>query len=287
MRAARSEAVNRNVSRSIALGRAVIAGVREEAVTFAAAAVAYYAFVSLFPLALLALVVAATVGGPGLADRVVILTERFLTPQASRLLAESITAESPRSGATVVGALFLLWSSLKVFRGIDHAFSIVYGTTEELTLLGGIRQAVLALSAIGTGIVAVSAVTTLVSVVAEPVVNLLAPLVLVGTLVVAFLPLYYLFPDVEVGFEEALPGTVFAAVSWALLSAGFQVYASNARTFALYGVVGGVLLVLTWLYLASLVLIVGAVLNERMASGSWRTGSYNRPEGDSNERRDR
>jgi hypothetical protein len=48
------------------------------------------------------------------------------------------------------------------------------------------------------------------------------------------------------------------------MQAGFQLYASVASTSA-YGIVGGVILLVTWLYLAGAVMILGAVINVVLA----------------------
>jgi len=83
---------------------------------------------------------------------------------------------------------------------------------------------------------------------------------LIVALTLAFLPMYYVFPDVSLSVREVLPGTVLAAVGWTALQAGFQLYVEFSATNQLYGTIGGIILLLTWLYLgAALVLIGGAV----------------------------
>jgi membrane protein len=86
------------------------------------------------------------------------------------------------------------------------------------------------------------------------------PLVLLGGLVVAFLPMYYVFPDCDLGVRDVLPGAVFAAVGWALFQSLFQVYLSfsdpGASSFA-----GSIIVLITYLYFTALVLLVGAVVN--------------------------
>ncbi|MFQ3293598.1 MAG: membrane protein [Halobacteriales archaeon] len=65
--------------------------------------------------------------------------------------------------------------------------------------------------------------------------------------------------------REALPGTVTVAIGWTLLGGAFSWYATTAGNFALYGVLGGVLLLLTWLYFGAMLVILGAVLNAVIA----------------------
>ena len=83
--------------------KAVVATARDKQITFLAAAVAYYAFVSLLPALLLLLVVATSVGGASVAERLVTLTGEFLTPTGQEAVAGAI-ANAPGAGsATIVG----------------------------------------------------------------------------------------------------------------------------------------------------------------------------------------
>ncbi|MFB6109967.1 MAG: YihY/virulence factor BrkB family protein [Halodesulfurarchaeum sp.] len=86
-------------------------------------------------------------------------------------------------------------------------------------------------------------------------------------LTVAFFPVFYRFPDVDYAPREVLPGTVVAAVGWALLATGFSAYTSIAGTFQLYGVLGAGLLLVTWLYLGGIIIMVGAVVNVVLDGG--------------------
>jgi len=52
-----------------------------------------------------------------------------------------------------------------------------------------------------------------------------------------------------------------AAVGWVILQIGFQVYASNASQYAVYGLIGTVLLFVTWLYFASMFILLGVAVN--------------------------
>lgn len=249
----------RGVSPTLA---AVVGVVQDRNITFLAGSLAYYAFVSLIPLFLLVLVAASTVGSEAFADRMVALTQGFLTPDAQEALMDAVVGAPGAAGASVVGAIALVWSTLKIFRGIDVAFSQIYGTAGEKGFVGQIVDALIALAvivvALAAAVVASAAFVLLPDV---PYLGLLNPLLLVVGLTAAFLPLYYLFPDVGLDLREALPGAAVAAVGWAALQALFQVYAANAGNYEAYGVVGGVLLLVTWLYFAGLLLLVGAVVN--------------------------
>ena len=249
---------------AVAALRAATATVRDENVTLLTAGIAYYAFVSLVPLLLLTLGVASLVGGEALADRVVDATERTLTPEARELLQTTLTAGAAAGGATLVGLAVLTWSGLRLFRALDKAFSQVYGV-EGGGLLDELRDGLVVLVAIGLGVASVAAAGGALGRLAPgPVAALLARLMSLLTLVVALLPLYYVFPDVSISVRAALPGTVLAAVGWSLLGSVFGVYADLAGG-SVYGVLGAALLVVTWLYVGALVVMVGAVVNATLA----------------------
>ncbi len=249
----------------VGLARAVVGTARDQQLPFLAAAIAYYAFVSLVPLILLALALATLVGGAAFATRVVGFLDGLLTPEASTLLEGALTSTSGRGGATVLGLVVLLWSSLRLFRGLDIAFSRVYGAVESVSLVEQVTEALVVLAAIAVAVGAAVLVGAALPLARVPFLPVVAPLLLVAALSVVFLPLYYVFPDRPVTVRQALPGAVAAALGWALLSTVFGFYADRAGAFQLYGVIGGVLLLLAWFYLGGLVVLLGGAVNAALA----------------------
>jgi membrane protein len=163
---------------------------------------------------------------------------------------------------SVVGLVVLLWGTLKIFRGLDTAFSEIYETDERNSFVDQMIDGLVVFVSLVVSIVAAVVLTAVVSRLAAqvPYLGYVTPVVLVVGLVVAFFPMYYRFPDADLGWRDVLPGTVFAALGWAALQSVFQVYLAftdggSASFF------GGVLVVVTWLYFSGLVLLLGAVLN--------------------------
>ena len=61
------------------------------------------------------------------------------------------------------------------------------------------------------------------------------------------------------------PGSVFATVSWLLVTLGFGLYAANFGNYnATYGALGAVVVLLMWLYLSAYTLLLGAELNSEL-----------------------
>ncbi|PSQ28668.1 hypothetical protein BRD06_03850 [Halobacteriales archaeon QS_9_67_15] len=229
----------------------------EHDIKYPAAAFAYYAFVSFLPVMVLALAVLDA----GSAAEVRAATPRLLTPEARRLVTESIGTASGRTGATLLAVVVFAWSGANMGVDFQSVVERVEGA-EEQPLVEQLRDAVRVLGSLSLAALAVvftGGVFSRLS--AGPLIVGLWPFVLFGVLVLAFLPLYYLPSKVTTSPSDALPGALTAGSGWTLLITGIQFYAANAGQYALYGILSGVILILTSLYLAALVLMLGVVIN--------------------------
>ncbi|MCL7418467.1 MAG: YihY/virulence factor BrkB family protein, partial [Halalkalicoccus sp.] len=199
-------------------------------------------------------------------------------PSAQNLLDGYIAGEADSSagGAGVIGAVTLIWGTLKIFRGLDTAFSEIYDTAADNSFLDQLVDGLVVLGTIGGAVLGAVVATTAFAALPEiPFIGLLNPLVLVVGLTVVFYPMYSRFPDVEgLTPKQVLPGVIVAAVGWALLQALFQVYIGYAGGGSTSGsdVIGAILLLLTWLYFSGLVLLLGAVVNAVIAGRTADSG---------------
>lgn len=258
-----SLSVGGGVNRATSVLRAIFTEFRNEKISFMAGSIAYSAFVSLLPLLLLALLVATAVGGQALADNILGLTRQYLTPAAQELVTDALTqAAAQRAGFSILGFVVLLWSVLKVFRGLDVAFSSLYHTPKKNSIVDQVKDGLIVLGGIGIGVIAMVGAGVVVALLPEiPYIGVVSSLILLVALTIAFLPIYYVFPDVDVSVGDVLPGTIFAAVGWTLLQRLFQIYTTFSSTNEVYGVIGAVILLITWMYFAALVLLLGAAIN--------------------------
>ncbi|ADD07034.1 UPF0761 family protein [Natrialba magadii ATCC 43099] len=247
---------------AVSFGKTVVAGIQEKNVPFMAAGIAYQAFISLLPLLVLIFFVVTILGDEQFASQVATSTGEFL-PESGQMMVEDAIAESPATaGSTLIGVVVLVWGALKIFRGLDTAFSEIYEAGGTGSFVQQLRDAGLVLGAIGGALIAASAASLLLAFFPDiPFLGLVSPLILVVILSIAFLPMFYYFPDVDVTAREVLPGVVVAAIGWTVLQSLFHVYVSFAGDSEAAGPVGAVLLLLTWLYFGGLILLVGAVIN--------------------------
>ncbi|MGM0591407.1 MAG: YihY/virulence factor BrkB family protein [Halobacteriota archaeon] len=244
----------------------VVDVVNETEVSFLAASIAYYVFVSLIPLLVLAFSAITFVGGTELEAEVTVLVEQYLLPTSAEQVLAVVQNTRGRDTFTVVGLAILLWSSLKLFRALDIAFSRVYGTSAG-GFLNRLLDGVVALVTLLVGVIVVGVVSVAIALVPLPGIHTLGPALLLLALVVGFLPLYYVLPDVRMSPIEAVPGAVVAAFGWTLLGIGYGVYASlsAASDPSVYGALGGILLLVTWFYFTGFVVLIGAVVNAVLA----------------------
>lgn len=241
--------------------RTVIGRISAQNVSFLAGSLAYSAFVSLLPLLLLAALVAGSIGEQQMAARIAESTQSVLTPAAQGVVVDALTNTTGRTGLSVAGLLVLFWGMLRVFRGLSTAFAVIYETTDEGSFLTELRDGAVAVLALGLAVVAVAVAGAAFAVLPIPFLYLLNPLLLLVGLSAAFFPLYYVLPDAAASPREVLPGAVVAAGGWAILEVLFQLYAAFAGRYEAYGVLGSVLLLVTWLYFGSFALLVGAEVN--------------------------
>lgn len=240
--------------------RLLVEAARSDDLGFLAAAIAFYAFVSMVPLVILALATASLVGGAAFAAAVSQALADVLTPETLEIVQTALEGDGGRGGATLVGLVVLAWSGLRLFRGLHTAVSIIYGTAGSTSIVGELRNAVVTLGAIGVGIAVLAGVLAVLG----PG-GLLTPIATALLLPIAFFPVYYVLPDVSVSPLEAVPGAVLAGLGWTVLGWLFSLYTAYAAGVSVYGAVGVVLLALTWFYAGALLVLLGAILNAVLA----------------------
>ena len=247
---------------------AVVREVRAENVTFMAGSIAYHAFVSLLPFLLLVLWVVSAAGDEELARQLLEAVAGYLTPETVNLLVEAAFGATGDARLSVVGVVVLVWGTLRIFRGLDQAFSDIYESESTNSFLDQVRDGVVVFGAIGLALSVISVADVFVPLPSFGPFQVLAGSALsVVAVAVALLPMYYVFPDVDVSIREVVPGAVVGAVGWTALSAVFRYYVGISSATS-YGIVGVVILLVTWLYFGGLVLLVGAAVNAVLAGRS-------------------
>ena len=73
---------------------------------------------------------------------------------------------------------------------------------------------------------------------------------------------YYFAPNADTRWVWLTPGSLTATTLWLIASAGFKLYVQNVSDYtAVYGAIGGVIVLMLWFYLSGFALLVGAEVN--------------------------
>jgi membrane protein len=81
-------------------------------------------------------------------------------------------------------------------------------------------------------------------------------------MIIVFIALYLYLPNIRLKVKEVLPGAIFATVGWIITSVLFSFYVNNFSSYSkTYGSIGGVIVLLTWLYLSSMIILLGGEVN--------------------------
>lgn len=245
---------------AIATGREIVRTVREENVPFMAAGIAYYAIASIVPLLAISLAALSAFGGTA---TLLELLRSVLSESGQTVLTELLENTRSHGATSAVSLLFLVWSGSKVFRGLTIAFTEVYGEVTDISLPAQLARSTVVMGLLLGAVALLSAISISLTYVQfrVPYPTLVGQVVALAVLVVAFVPIYYVLPPVDISLRHVLPGAVLAAVGWVLIEVGFFYYAGTAGNYAAYGYLGALLLFVTALYLAAVVLLVGVVVN--------------------------
>jgi membrane protein len=258
----------------------------------AAAGLAFYMLLSVAPLAVVAVQVAAAVFDPiqvraALAEDLGRATGR----QVSELLNQLMTAqqESQSGAATVLSALVLLWAAMRLFHRLQAALNMTWGVRADpdVQTREAIRQMVRK-RVISFLMVLGSGAALMVSLVLKSIIAILqTPLdwivrsetiaphivqaeeiglsfLLLTTLVAA---VFRFLPDVRIAWSDVWVGAAMTSVLLVLGMAGFSLYVATVGATQLAGAIGSIAVLMLWAYYTSHVLLLGALFTRIWADG--------------------
>jgi membrane protein len=240
-----------------------------------AAAIAYYALFSFFPVVLLMVTVSSFFFSSAMAQKEVITwAERYIPPSGDLIRANVGQILRARGTASMVALLGLLWSASSVFTALDRAINRAWDVTELRPFW---RQKLLAFSMIvgAGGLLLVSIVsTTFFNVIRRlrlPLPgwqlsgqglmfsNLFSTLLPVTLTISIFLLLYKILPNTTVGWSDVWLGALLTGLGWELAKYLFTQYLASFASYNLvYGSVALIIAFLAWSYYTGLILILGA-----------------------------
>ncbi|MGW4638535.1 YihY/virulence factor BrkB family protein [Sphaerisporangium sp. NPDC004334] len=258
---------------------------QQDKVTDWAAALTYYAVLSLFPALLAAVSLLGLFGRPAIQPLIDNLGAVAPGP-ARDILGQVLTAlqGSPRAAGvtTAIGIAVALWSASGYVGAFMRAANVMYEMPEgrpiwkTLPLRVGITAVLVVLMAAGavavvfTGGLADQAGKVLgVGDTGLAVWSIAKWPVLVVAVMGVLALLYWVAPNVaQPGFRWVTPGSVLAVVLWILASLVFGFYVANFSSYSkTYAALAGVIVFLVWLWITNIAVLLGVEFDAELARG--------------------
>lgn len=247
-------------ARQTTLARVITAFGESRASSYALA-LAFAAFMAMFPLILGALsIIGFAVRDPHTESRVHLLILQVFPGSAQPELRGALTGVKESAGwMSVVSLGGLIWSASSIFATMEFALTEIFGTNQRdifrQKVMGLLMMVVLVVAIVVLlGVNAVAAIFPF-----AWITSFVAGAAVMVTLLVL---LYRLVPNRTFTLPQVLPGALLAGVLIEVLTLAFPLYARLAGGFNTYGAQFGLFFLLaTWFYLLSELLLLGAVYN--------------------------
>jgi membrane protein len=237
-----------------------------------AAAIAYFALFSLFPITLLSISIASFSLGPAMDQQFIIQRLEFIAPNLSQLLGQNIDeiikARGPVTGVALIG---LIWSASTVFYTFNHTLNEIWGVKQRRAVWKRRGVAILfVLTSVGPVLFLASFAGSMISYLST---FLPASIISMGngfSLALAilldialFMVLYIMLPHGASTWREVLPGALAAGLLWEIAKKAFLAFVSAyvSASNLVYGSVAAIIAFLAWAYLSGLIFLFGAYLS--------------------------
>lgn len=249
---------------------------------------AYYFFFSLFPLLLFVAPLLSVIGDKEeMVGWVLTRAGRAVPPEAFALvdgIVKDVVLSESAPGLMSLGALLAAWSGSNIFGALIDALNRAYDVRESRTWVH--QQVIRLLALLGAGIVLLFATAVMLggAQIADWLANTLGlsravadlwkviqvPIAL-AILVTAASAIYYFLPNVRQKWRHVVVAASVATVLWIIGTLLFRAYVQNFGSYnKTYGTIGGVIALLTWMYLSMLILLMGGELAAELHCGTAR-----------------
>jgi len=253
---------------------------KEDKLNHWAAALTYYAVLSLFPALLVMVSLVGLLADPATVTKFLTDVIGALGPASAvdtfREPIESVTSNKGAAGImAIVGVVAALWSASGYVGAFTEASNSIY-EVEEGRPFWKLKPLQLLITLVSITLVAITALALVVSgPLADAVGSAIGlsdvavtawqfgkwPVMLALVLVILHV-LYYAAPNAQVKRRWISGGTVLTLVVWILASVGFAFYVANFGSYnETYGSLGGVVVFLLWLWITNIAVLLGVEFN--------------------------
>ncbi|MCL5292882.1 MAG: YihY/virulence factor BrkB family protein [Actinobacteria bacterium] len=237
---------------------------------FLAAAVAFFASISVFPLLLLGFVVLLLFVRTGAAESTILEIANGILPNGAGFLKQLIEGRVGATNAGIVGAIALIYAGMAVFGALQYALDRSFETKIQRTYGRFLLTSLIMALVSGGAIVLVALFRIAVGMaekMADPVSSTLVTLlsflsetmIFIGFFVVITLT-YTFIPIDRFSFRQVWPGAVFGAVSVYIAQVIFSISLKRTTIPFIFGSLTAIIALLIWLDITAILIILGAEL---------------------------
>lgn len=240
-----------------------------------ASQLAYYLMLSFFPFILFLMTL---IGFSSISSIEVINSLNGLFPESVVDLTRTTVMEifdNQYTGLLGVSIFLMIWTSSAAFRAIIKSVNKAYHLDDSRSFLKIIGISMLGILELAT-IIMLALFMFVFGDVIETYIKNIMPfqnvmlflwnigryVCIVVIMVIIFAGIYCLSPAKRLKFREVLYGSIFSTIGWVIVSFGFSFYIDNFSNYSrFYGSLGAVFILMTWLFLISLIFILGVEIN--------------------------
>ncbi|PWW84342.1 YihY/virulence factor BrkB family protein [Clostridium perfringens] len=214
-------------------------------------------------------------------DAVLNLLSNVMPTEAFNLIQSTVIeiVDREQTGLLWISIALAIWVSSSGFKAVIKGLNKAYGVKEtrsyiKLKLISMIYTILLALIVIATLFLFVFGDVIgdfFMKVLEHPefiyyIWNILRYVVVILIMILFFMFLYNATPCVRLGWLEVIPGAVITTLGWISISYIFAYYVNNFSNYSrLYGSLGAVFMFMTWMFITSMILILGGEINAVLA----------------------
>ena len=249
-----------------------------------AAQLAYYFFLALFPTLLFLIALAGVFANQGLVTRLVDMLGGAAPPDVINIIRDQLISLSQgnQGGIMTFGVVAALWSSSAAMVALIDSLNRAYDVEDARPWWKQRLTAILLTVGVAIFILASFALVIFGPQLAESIAGrvglgaafewtwkILQWPIVFALVAAAFGLIYYFAPDVDQDFVFLTPGSLLATMLWLVGSLGFRFYVVNFGSYnETYGAIGGIMVLLLWLYISGLCVIIGAEMNAEIEHAS-------------------
>jgi membrane protein len=237
-----------------------------------AAALAFYAMLSLAPLLVLLLTLLGFLESET-QQQIIDQTKDLIGPQASEGVDLLLTnAKAQRVEATtsaLIGLVVVLITSTTVFAQLQYSLNRVFNVRAKRGIIKGwlYKRAisllmVLAMGAVVVGSIVVNSALSLVFQGRGPLLDIVNLAVSVVVFTIIFIVMFRVLPDVKITWRDTWVGGTISGVLFVAGEYGIGKYLAYSGARSVYGAAGSLAVLLLWVFYSALIVLLGAELTQ-------------------------